>query len=1026
MVKTKKRSLYPRFIGYTFLIPLCFSCAEVADKPETPTANEAVAAYVRSFEGRGDQADDSQPVPPDKVLGTFTYPDDLRLELLAAEPLITQPVELNFDHRGRLWVVQYSQYPFPAGLKITGYDYHLRAQFDKVPLPPPNGTRGADKITLLEDTDQDGVYDRATDAISGLNIATGVTWGRGRIWVLNPPYLLAYPDPDGDGFPDGDPVVKLQGFGLEDTHAVANSLRWGPDGWLYGAQGSTTTANISSLVTKNVRFNGQGIWRYHPETEIFELFAEGGGNTFHVEIDDKGRIYSGHNGGEARGQYYKQGAYYPKNWGKHGPLTNPYSFGYLDHMALQGERLRFTHAFLRYGGGNLPERYRDALIGINPLHNFLQWSQFEADGSTFKTVDQEQLLATDDHWFRPVDIKAGPDGGVYLADWYDSRLSHIDPRDTWHRASGRIYRLKSKKGIATAVPDFSKLTTPELIQMLAHDNRWMRQQALRQFGDRRDETALPKLNAILKEETGQLALEALWAIHLSGGFDAAVALAGIQHADPYVRMWTARLLGDQRQISDPLAEALSALAGREKHPEVRSQLAGTAKRLDGTAAVSLIRALLESEPDTEDPDNPLLIWWALEHKAESEREEVLALFQNSELWESPLVREVLLQRLMQRYVMAGGADNLASAARLLQDAPSPVAARPLLNGWKEGLRGQNPENFPPELLALVQGYQEKLGENPLNLALRRGDEQALEKTILLIREPSTDLSEKLDYVKIAGEINRPLLVPALLDLVKDNGTSPVLRQAALHSLSSYGEEEIGAQVADWYPDRLRAEPDVRAAAQDLLISRPEWARMLLDKIQRTRQIAAEDIPVEKIQKLLLLGDDAIARTVHQVWPDIRPLTSEDKAREIKRFKELFSEQKGSAVRGKTVFGRQCGTCHQLFDQGGTIGPDLTGYERKNLDYLLLHIVDPNADIREGYVTYTLITKDGRQVSGMVADNSGKVVRLRSLNGAVSEFSSDQIEKMQAMPVSLMPERLLNTLSDQEITDLFAYLMKTAE
>lgn len=1014
-----------------FLLPGCcflffLSCKQSGTDPAThspvPAANDAVAAFAENFAGRGDMTDDSQPVPPDQVLQSFSYPQDLQLDLLAAEPLVQQPVEMNFDHRGRLWVVQYGQYPYPAGLKITGYDYHLRAQFDKVPLPPPEGTRGADKITLLEDADGDGVFDRATDAITGLNIATGVTWGRGQIWVLNPPYLLAYPDPDGDGFPDGSPEVKLRGFGLEDTHAVANSLRWGPDGWLYGAQGSTTTADISSSVTKNVRFNGQGIWRYHPETEVFELFAEGGGNTFHLEIDDKGRIYSGHNGGEARGQYYKQGAYYPKNWGKHGPLTNPYSFGYLDHMALEGERVRFTHAFLRYGGGGLPERYQDALIGINPLHNFLQVSSFASTGSTFTTTDREHLLTTEDHWFRPVDIKAGPDGGVYLADWYDSRLSHVDPRDTWHRASGRIYRLRTKTSVPTAIPDFSKLDTPELIDKLQHDNRWMRQQALRQFGDRRDISVVPALTELLKQSDGQSALEALWAIHLSGGFDDNIAKLALDHTDPFVRMWAVRLLGDRGQIPDSMGKILVEVASREKHPEVRSQLACTAKRLPGALAVSIVRSLILTEKVLDDPDNPLLIWWALESKATSGRSAVTDLFRETSIWELPLVQDVLLSRLMQRYLLSGEPADLASATQLLKLAPSAALAKPLLNGFTEGLRGRSLTDLPSKLTDIVAQYRSRLGENTLSLALRRGNEQAQEQVILRMKDPQTDFQELQEYVQIAREVHLPKMVPALLELVKNNQSSPAIRQGALLALSRYPDPEIGRQVADWYPDRLRAERDVRDAAQDLLTSRPEWAACLLEKIRDTRQVAAEDLPREKVQQLLLLSDEAIRRQVLEVWPDAQPLSAEEKTASIARIRAVVNRQPGQAEIGKALFARSCGSCHRLFDQGGTLGPELTGYERKNLDYLLLHIVDPGADIREGYVNFSLTTTSGQHLSGLIDDDTGQQVRLRSLSGTVSTFSREQIQQLRALPVSPMPERLLDPLSEEELQHLFAYLM----
>ncbi len=185
------------------------------------------------------------PLPPGAALATFKVPDDLRLELVLAEPIVRQPVSISFDERGRLWVVQYLQYPYPAGLKMVSHDGVWRAVYDKVPPAPPRHFRGKDKITIHEDSDGDGVFDRHKTFVDGLNIATSVARGRGGVWVLNPPYLLFYPDRNNDDVPDGDPEVHLQGFGLEDTHSVVNSLRWGPDGWLYAAQGSTVTGHVT-------------------------------------------------------------------------------------------------------------------------------------------------------------------------------------------------------------------------------------------------------------------------------------------------------------------------------------------------------------------------------------------------------------------------------------------------------------------------------------------------------------------------------------------------------------------------------------------------------------------------------------------------------------------------------------------------------------------------------------------------------------------------------------------------------------
>ena len=293
----------------------------------------------------------------------------MRFNQVLAEPEISQPVFLNFDERGRMWVVEYRQYPAPAGLNVLSHDVFWRAVYDKVSPPPPHQIRGHDRITIHESTKGDGVFDKHKVFLDGLNICTAVERGRGGVWVLNPPYLLFYPDADNDDIPDGDPVVHLAGFGIQDTHSVANSLRWGPDGWLYGAHGSTV---VSAIVRPGLdkepvaRITGQGIWRYHPETRRFEVFAEGGGNTFGVEIDAKGRIFSGHNGGDTRGFHYMQGAYLRKGFDKHGPLSNPYTFGFFE--AIPHEKVeRFSHNFIIYEGGALPSAYAGMLFGCEPL-----------------------------------------------------------------------------------------------------------------------------------------------------------------------------------------------------------------------------------------------------------------------------------------------------------------------------------------------------------------------------------------------------------------------------------------------------------------------------------------------------------------------------------------------------------------------------------------------------------------------------------------------------------------------------------
>jgi putative membrane-bound dehydrogenase-like protein len=1008
------------------LLTFLFACERTENNGfniDQVAGNEEVARYLDSFQGRGALSDSTLPTPAEEALKNFVLPGDLEIDLVLSEPMVNQPLELTFDHRGRLWVVQYNQYPYPKGLKVTGIDNHLRIAFDKTPAPPPEGIEGADKIVFYEDTDQDGIYDKSTDAITGLNIATGLAFGRKKIWVLNPPYLLAYPDEALDGLPDGPPEVHLRGFGLEDTHAVANSLRWGPDGWLYGATGSTVTSDISSAVTKNLQFEGQGIWRYHPETEIFELFAEGGGNTFHVEIDAKGRIYSGHNGANTRGQYYKQGGYYVKNWGKHGPLTNPHAYGYLRNMAMEGDALRFTHGWIKYEANLLPDSYFGRLIAINPLLNYLQLSEIVPNGSTFRTIDVQKVLHTEDHWFRPVDIKVGPDGAVYIADWYDSRLSHIDPVDNWHKTSGRIYRIRSKQYEPVPHFDLSGYSDTQLIELLSHPNKWYRQQAIRQFGDRKHQAVIQPLQKILVDETGQLALEALWAINISGYFDHHVAEAGLKHIDPYVRMWTVRLLGDKRSVAPETYQILYQTTVDEGHPEVLGQLASTAKRLPVYQALPLLKELIKKSDLVDDPDNPLLIWWALESKVSQYGEQVIGLFENPEVWDYPLVEQVLMERLTQKLIMENTESGTEQIVKLLSMVPDQEKINPVMEGIQEGLRGKGLSSLPEELAEAILPYWGSYSQAPLSLQIQQNDEMAIASALSIIADEQAVVAERLAYIKLMGALQIDQSVPVLLKVMENQNARASVRQSSLQALANFQNQEIGARTAAAYPDKLRADPALRLAALNLLATRDLWAVALISSIEDDKKVAPQDLPLQIVRQLQLLDNDQLNRSLERIWPEIASASSREKQQTMNRILKVVGSGPVDYVSGKAQYSQLCGSCHILFDEGGATGPELTGYDRRNLNYLAINIVDPNLEIREGFVNYKITTSDQRTLTGVIAHRSSEVVILRLYSGNEVTLPMDQILQMEAQPISIMPERLVDHLNDQELRNLFGYIMK---
>lgn len=985
-------------------------------------ANEQVDKVMKAFKGKGEVGDESDPTPPEQAVKLFQVHKDFEMESIAAEPEVMQPLYLSFDHRGRMWVVQYLQYPFPAGLKVVKYDQYLRAVFDKVPPAPPNHFKGADKISVLEDTDGDGTFDKIKDVITGLNIVSAVTVGKGGIWVLNPPYLLFYPDADGDDIPDGDPEVHLSGFGLEDTHSVANSIKWGPDGWLYGANGSTTTGTVSSAVTKNLHFKGQMIWRYHPETKIFEIYAEGGGNTFSVEIDSKGRVFSGTNNGSTRGMHYAQGGYAHKNWGKHGPLTNSYAFGYYEHMRHKGYQERFSQTFSIYEGGAFPPKYNGAVFAANSLHNRVMASNLIPDTSTFRTEDMPPIVMTQDRWFRPVDIKVGPDGSVYLADWYDSRLTHVDPRDNWHKTSGRIYRLKPTDYKPLKPFDLSKQTNAELIETMGHKNKWFRQKAVQVIGERGDTSMVPALLAIAKVENDDRSLEALWALNQLGAFNKELALELLGHRDEHIRRWTIRLLGDSHTTSKKLTASLVGLAKTEPYAEVRSQLASTAKRLPAESGLAITAELLQREEDLQDLHIPLLLWWAIESKATSDRELVLQLFSKPDFWQVKMVQDYILERIMQRYAMAGGDENYAMCAKLLKLAPSDQHKEKLMVGMLEAFRGQKIDNLPAELSKELVEYQKNLGESDLALALRLGDKEATQRALKIVADKNADRPTRLTYIEILGQLKVKDAVGPLTAILSSSGADThSLKRVALQALMNYENPSIGNSILGRYHSTLLDEHDVRGTAQRVLASRKAWSKQFLAQVDAWR-IKANTIPLDVVQQMSLHDDPEIKASIKKHWGKVRGSTPAEKQQEMKRVAELVKAGGGEFSAGKVLFNKTCAVCHTLYGEGGKAGPKLTGYERDNLDFMLLAVVDPSAAIREEFTNFLVVTDDGRTVTGLIDEQTTKTLTLRDVKGQTVLINKDEIEILKALDLSLMPDGLTKNMSDQEVKDLFNYIM----
>jgi len=646
-------------------------------------------------------------------------------------------------------------------------------------------------------------------------------------------------------------------------------------------------------------------------------------------------------------------------------------------------------------------------------------SERRDDTSTFRTVDEANLAETPDRWFRPVFAGAGPDGCVYIADWYDTRLSHVRPVDDWHKNSGRIYRFKPK-GSAPAyrLGDLSLMTGGELLELLHHPNRWVRRRAVLEIGWKHDHSVEPELIENIRANLGQASLESLWAFALLDRLDDDFACEWIRHPDPDIRRWVARLKGDRRRVGDEFAQCLVQSAREETEVRVRSQLAATAKRIEPGHALPVIRELARRD-DLADKQIPLMVWWALEAHAETARQAILAWIGEKETW-TPLFRQILLERLIQRYAMAGGNENFKSCAQLLQSAPDDDAKKRIMTGLGKAFQGLQMPKLPEELSREMEKNSALAGHSPLLLSLQKGDPKAVKEAIAVVGDGKADLLTRVELVSALGQAGDASAIKVLLACLREDQSA--LKRVALQSLARFSDVTIAKTILGSYESALPAQHDVRATADRVLAGRKEWALLFLDKVDLAH-IKARNVAPDVVQLLRQHRDPKIDEKVARHWPELSPALPAEAEKEMGRIRGIVTSGSGDADRGKAHFQQRCALCHQLFGEGGMIAPDLTGYERKNLEFWLPGILAPSLEIREGFANYTLTTKDGRLVLGMMTAQSPQSVTLRDLANQSTTYPRDQIATLEASPVSLMPPGLLACLSDEALRDLFAYLMK---
>jgi len=487
----------------------------------------------------------------------------------------------------------------------------------------------------------------------------------------------------------------------------------------------------------------------------------------------------------------------------------------------------------------------------------------------------------------------------------------------------------------------------------------------------------------------------------------------LQHHYPPVRLWAVRLTADSKadHIASSLYNRLLAMAFRETDPQVRSQLASSAKRLPAEQAIPLIREMLKHDKDAKDVHIPLLLWWALEDKSVSARDQVIAAFTGTDLWPHPLAREVVLPRLARRYAADPTPENQEALAKLVKSAPGDAERALVLGGVKEGFSGVQIGQLVPALASAL-----KASGDP-EIALRFGDANAIRQALSDVQDESKDREQRIRYIELLAHLGKPEAAPALLN-VATKGKTNTVRTAAISALGGFDDPAVGQKLSAMYPSLPKGE--LRTATISILLGRPAWATDLLKAID-SGSIPRKDLGITQIERVREYQQPEIVTLADKLFGKQSKPTSLEHSNEIARVSHLVTTGAGNPIAGKQLFITRCAICHTLFGEGGKVGPDLTGYERRNVDFLVLSIVDPSAYIREEFTAFQVRTRGGQTLIGLIVERGPNQITVADAAQQKTIIPKDQIAEERALPTSLMPEGLLDGLSDQEIRDLFKYL-----
>lgn len=939
-----------------------------------------------------------------EAVAAMTVKDGYVVNAFASEPMMTQPMAFCWDDKGRMWIAE-------------NKDYESRGK--------GFSNAGTSRILILEDTDHDGVADSRKVFMEGIAFPAALAVGFGGVFVGAPPNLLFVPDKNGDDRADMEDIeVRLTGWGIRDRHETLNSFHWGPDGWLYGLQGFATPSKVGKPVGKGklyrhndafpeqievedgVDING-GVWRYHPTKRKFEVVAHGFSNPWGIDYDAKGQLFITacvipHL------WHVVPGGIYHRQGGQH---FNPYVYN--DIKTIADHSHRSAHGGARiYLSDAFPPSERGKLFMANIHEHGILSDALIPKGSGFAGKHSDDFLMANNAQWVGFSMEIGPEGGMYILDWHDA---DICGSDVLNSETGRIFRIMPKTSLAEnwkgRYEDLNKLSDVALAALQTSQSEWHARRArvilqARASGKIASD-AIQKLKQIYQsKEHADHRLRAMWALQVTGQLDAAALEHALNDSDSYVRSWAIQFLCEDAQPAPAVVNRFVQMAGNDPSPVVRLYLASALQRLDDDAKWRIAKGLLAHAGDAADHNLPKMIWFGIEPVVKANASRALELAASSKI---PAVTQFIARRLVDADQTNTLVANLGRSAANRVD---------MLTGMRDGLEGRTDVHTPPNwnaVYAKLKHADKATAQLAADLGRHFGDTESAKTAMATLRNKAAALPERKKALQALAARQRPELEAVLPDLLNNNA----LRLEAIRAVAGYDSEPLAKQLIEAYP---KFGPEEKAEAVQTLASRPKSGWLLTQAISKN-VIPKKDVPTYIARQLRRVVGSGFV----EVWGPIDHVAFDEKA--YKRYRTLLTDNAvagASKTGGRLVFQRTCAPCHKLYGEGGSIGPELTGSNRANLDYLLGNILDPSGEIQDDYKMVVVTTRDGRTYVGNVAKETERQLTLRIVGQDAVLINKSDIQTREVTPSSMMPTGLLDNLSDKEVTELIAYLRTTAK